>query len=111
MNVREQAKGAVVVFRPEGALAADDADELKMRLMAALETNQGRFVLDGSGLTFVDSRGLEVLAELADEMRRIGRSLRVCALSQTVAEVLELTGVAPRLECFADANAAVRSFL
>ena len=71
----------------------------------------GRFVLDASMIAFVDSQGLEVLVTASDELAGSGRSVRLCGATETLREVLDLTGNADRFEHFADVNSAVRSFL
>ena len=44
-------------------------------------------------------------------MDKCGQTLRLAAVSQTVREVLDVTGLINRFEYHDDANLAVRSFL
>ncbi len=84
---------------------------LKKKLMATLGASLGRFVLDMSAIPYVDSKGLEALVEVTEEMSRSGQALRLCAPNKTVREVLELTDLASQFDHFEDTNTAVRSFL
>jgi anti-anti-sigma factor len=59
----------------------------------------------------VDSRGLEALVDVTNEMSRSGQWLKLCAVNRTVRQVLELTGLSSQFEHFEDPNSAVRSFL
>lgn len=111
MKIQEQQRGAVVVLKPDGPVAGKDADQFKSRLLEVLKENLGRVVLDVSAVTFVDSKALESLVDVTNEISRSGRPLRLCALSGTLREVLELTGLSSQFEHFEDANSAVRSFL
>ena len=111
MKIHEQLQGAVIVLKPEGALVEGDAAVVKQRLLATLNATLGRFVVDMSAIPYVDSKGLEVLAEVTEEMGRSGQALRMCGANKTVREVLELTDLASLFEHFQDANTAVRSFL
>jgi len=111
MEIKEQKQGAVIVLRPDGPLAHDDADAVKTRAFEAMKRNFGRVILDGSDIPFVDSRGLEALLDVNDEMAAGGRSLKLCGLNETVREVLDLTDLAPRFDLYEDTNTAVRSFL
>ena len=112
MILHEQKHGAVTVLRPEGPLAgAEDAGELKTRLIELLSSNLGRCVVDASAVPFVDSKGLEALVETNEEMAGSGHVLKLCGANETVRQVLELTELASRFEHFADVNAGVRSFL
>jgi anti-anti-sigma factor len=111
MKIHEQLQGAVIVLKPEGPLIDTDAGTLKQRLIQTLASSLGRFVVDMSAIPYVDSKGLEALVEVTEEMGRSGQALRMCGANKTVREVLELTDLASLFEHFTDANTAVRSFL
>ena len=111
MSVKEQQHGAVIVLKPQGPIIQEDLDPVKGRLLQAQKENLGRIVLDMSAVPFVDSSGLELLVDVTNEMARSGKSLKLCAASKTIRQVLELTGLSPLFEHFEDANSAVRSFL
>ena len=111
MKIHEQISGAVTVLRPEGPLVEGDAALLKQRLMQSHAASLGRFVVDMSAIPYVDSKGLEALVEVTEEMGRSGQVLRMCGANKTVREVLELTDLASHFDHFEDANTAVRSFL
>ena len=111
MRINEQKSGAVTVLKPEGPILEADAAALKQKLMATLGASLGRFVVDLSAVPYVDSKGLEALVEVTEEMSRSGQALRLCAPNKTVREVLELTDLASMFDHFEDTNTAVRSFL
>ncbi len=111
MKIHEQRQGAVIVLKPEGPLIEADAAALKTKLIDTLGASLGRFVLDMSAIPYVDSKGLEALVEVTEELGRGGQALRMCAANKTVREVLELTDLASLFEHFEDPNTAVRSFL
>ena len=111
MRIHEQRSGAVIVLKPEGPLLEADAAVLKKKLMATLGASLGRFVVDMSAVPYVDSKGLEALVEVTEEMSRSGQALRLCAANKTMREVLELTDLASLFDHFEDTNTAVRSFL
>lgn len=111
MQIEEHNYGAVVVLRPIGALTVADADGLKDQMLGLRTKSLGRLVLDVSAIPFVDSRGLEVLVEVARELTRTGQTLKLAGLTEVLDEVLKLTGLNSLFEYFEDVNAAVRSFL
>ena len=111
MEIQEQQRGAVLVIRPSGPLTGTDAEQVKARILASLGATHGRFVLDAAAIPFLDSRGLETLVEVNDEMSAIGQTLKICGATDTVRQALQLTGLAMRFEYFEEAEAAVRSFL
>src|SRR5438270_12597010 len=111
MKINEQRQGAVTVLKPEGPLVDTAAAAFKQRLIQALTASLGRFVVDMSAIPYVDSKGLEALIEVSEEMSNSGQPLRLCAANKTVREVLELTDLASLFDHFEDATTAVRSFL
>lgn len=111
MKVQTQQRGAVTVVRPDGPLIAADADEFRQRLTEEIRQNLGRVVLDASAVPFVDSKGLESLVDVTGELAQSGKALKICSLSDTLAEVMELAGVSSDFEYFEDVIGAVRSFL
>ena len=111
MKITEQRQGAVTVLRPEGPLLEADAAPLKQKLMTTMGASLGRFVVDMSAIPYLDSKGLEALVEVTEELGRGGQALRLCSAQKTVREVMELTDLATLFEHFEDTNTAVRSFL
>lgn len=111
MEIQEQRHGAVTVIRPAGPLVAGDAAEFKRHLSEVMQRSLGRFVVDASSVAYVDSQGLEALANASEELSAGGRALRLCGATDTLREVLDLTGLTDRFEFYDEINGAVRSFL
>ena len=111
MNIQTQRQGAISIIRPQGPLMGTDADQVKVALLDTAGASLGRVVLDLEMTPFIDSRGLEVLVEVTEEMSGGGQSLKLCAANKTLREVLELTGLAGLFEIFEDVGSAARSFL
>jgi len=111
VEIQTSHRGAVLVVRPSGPLTGADADTFKTAVQGFVRDNLGRVVIDASALPYVDSKGLECLADIAEEMALTGKGLRLCAANETMRQVLDLTGLAPQFEHYEDTNSAVRSFL
>ena len=111
LEIDERRHGAVTVLRPGGSVSGDDGAALLERICDAAGRSLGRIVLDASATPFVDSAGLEALLDAADHMAESGQSLKLCAVNETLREVLALTGLARRFEHYEDVQSAVRSFL
>lgn len=111
MEIQEIRQGAVTVLKPMSAICQGDAAEFKSRAADVRQRSLGRFIVDASAVAFVDSQGLEALVDVTDELAKSGQALRLCAVNETLREVLELTGVAGSFEYYEDVNTAVRSFL
>lgn len=111
MEIEEQRHGAVTVLRPRGPLIQSDADQFRKRAAEVMAKSLGRFVVDASGIAYTDSRGLEVLVEVSEELGQGGQVLRLCGAGETLREVLDLTDLAGMFEHYTDVPTAVRSFL
>lgn len=111
MEIDEQTKGAVKVLKPRGPLSQSDAEQFRRKASDTAAQNMGRVVIDASAVPFVDSRGLEVLLDLSDELSQTGMALKLSGATETVREVLDLTELSSSFEYYEDVGAAVRSFL
>jgi anti-anti-sigma factor len=111
MRIDETKHGAVTVLKPKGPLGVDDAEAFKQRALETLGMTLGRFVLDVSEVPFADSAGLEALADVGQELIESGQTLKLCAETETLREVLELTDLSGLFEHYQDVSVAVRSFL
>ncbi len=111
MEITENRHGAVTVVKPMGPLVGPDGERFKAHLTDVIARSLGRFVVDASAVPLIDSRGLEVLVELADGLSDSGQALRLCGAGETLREVLELTDLSRHFEHYDDVNTAVRSFL
>ena len=112
MRVETTKHGAVSVVRPEGpVISEDDANLLRNEAFEVLGITLGRFVLDVTEMSFVDSFGLEALVDITNELGAGGQMLKLCGLSDTLREVLAITDLMAKFQEFEDVPSAVRSFL
>lgn len=111
MRIETQKVGAVTVIEPQGPVVQDDAEDFGGRLASTVRDSMGRLVVDVSKVPYVDSLGLEVLADAATELQQTGQSLRISGANETLRTVLELTELASMFDHYQDVNTAVRSFL
>lgn len=110
MKIEDRKLGAVLVTRPDGPIAGDDAQAVRAHLSSAIVAQAGRVVVDASAVPFVDSQGLEALVALGEQIAEAGRCLKLAGLNETVREVFELTEVADLFEYYETPGAAARSF-
>jgi len=103
--------GSVTVLSPRGAIAQVDVDEFNGVVEEYRHKTNGRMVLEFSQVSFLDSRGVEVLWDLADRQREAGQTTKLAAVPELCREIFELTGIAGHLDLFDTAESAVRSFV
>lgn len=111
MDIKETRQGAVTIMSPGGPLVEADVPVFTSRLEAVATRSLGRFVLDLSGVPYVDSAGLEALYDAAEQAGGSGVPLKVSGINETIREVMDLTEIDGMFEHFAEPSDAVRSFL
>ena len=98
LEIAVSGEGDRRLLRLTGELDMAGVDQFE-RLLALDETAEGTtFVLDLRGLTFIDSSGLRTLIMADQRVRANGGRLIVVRGSERVNEVLQMTGVARRIE-------------
>ena len=68
MEIQTQQRGAVTIAKPMGPITGTDADVFSTRMGELIRQNLGRVAVDASALSYVDSSGLESLADAAKEL-------------------------------------------
>jgi type IV pilus assembly protein PilB len=111
VKIDAQRLGSVTVVSPRAAIAQGEVDEFCAAVEEFRRKTNGRMVLDFAHVPFLDSRGIEVLWDLADRQRAGGQTVKIAAVHDLCREILELTGVASQLDLFDTPESAVRSFL
>ena len=76
-NLRKDSKGVVVVG-VDGQLIVGNRQELKQKVLDALESGGRKFVVDFTKTGYIDSSGLGVLVSLSKKIREQA-GISVCA--------------------------------
>lgn len=92
MEVKKELQGTTLTVQISGRLDASNAAELTNELNASLGGVKD-LILDFKGLEYVASAGLRVLLTAQKRMNKQG-SMKIRNVSDTVMEVLEMTGFA-----------------
>jgi anti-anti-sigma factor len=82
-----------VELRVSGRLDASWADHLSRALDAAVRGGADRIIVEMSQISYVSSAGIRVLLQAHRQVRKIGGALAVANPSESVREVLTLTGL------------------
>ena len=89
-NARKDAKG-VLVIEVDGQLIVGNRQELKQKVLDALEAGDRRFLIDFTKTGYIDSSGLGVLVSLSKKIRDEGGDLRLAGLNEDLKTLFELT--------------------
>jgi anti-sigma B factor antagonist len=91
-------EGQATVVAVTGELDLASSPELEQRLEQFYAANSELLVIDLRGLEFMDSTGLSVIVSAQQKLIDAGRRLIIVRGPQQVQRLLDLTGVAERLE-------------
>nr|WP_037873776.1 MULTISPECIES: STAS domain-containing protein [unclassified Streptomyces] len=83
----------VALLTVEGYLDVDTATELQAHLANQLHHGRRHFLLDLSGVPFMDSSGMNIVLRVYQEVRRLPGSVHVIAPAPAVQRIFDLTGV------------------
>ena len=89
-TVRKDAKGVVVV-EVDGQLIVGNRQEMKSKVLDALEAGDRKFLIDFTKTGYIDSSGLGVLVSLSKKIRDEGGDLRLAGLNEDLKTLFELT--------------------
>ena len=96
----------------EGEIDIANASELRDELFAALSNQPAGLIVDLSGVTYLDSRGVHVLLELAERMKVRHQQLRLVvpdgALIKRVLQLTHLDQIVPVDATVEDAAGQIR---
>jgi anti-sigma B factor antagonist len=81
----------IVIVGVDGQLIVGNRQELKQKVLDALEGGTRRFVLDFTKTGYIDSSGLGVLVSLSKKVREQGGELRLAGLNEDLQTLFELT--------------------
>jgi len=89
-TVRRNGKDVVVVD-VEGQLIVGNRQELKARILEALEAGDRKFLIDFTHTGYIDSSGLGALVSISKRVREAGGDLRLAGLNEDLRSLFELT--------------------
>jgi anti-sigma B factor antagonist len=95
-RIEEDRRDGQVILRLRGELDLASADQVQQRL-DALQAAGEAVLLDVDGLLFMDSSGLRVVLQAAENSRQSGWSFSLTAGSEQVRNLFASAGVTDRL--------------
>ncbi len=109
MEIQRAEELGCIVLRLDGRLDATNAMDLEKEARALLSLQPHPLILSLGGLEYISSAGLRVLLLSAKLAQAKGTSVALCALSDAVRKVMELSGFIPVFRIFADETAAIQA--
>ena len=92
MNVQVERHDKVLVARVEGRVDSSNSQDFERRLQRAIGDDVAAVVIDLGQLAYISSAGLRVVLLVAKTLGQRNVSLALCALSDPVQSVFEISG-------------------
>ena len=103
-------QGAVDVIHGDDSLKLDRISDVEKVFTECERHGQPRIVLDLKNVPLIDSAGLELLLDVRDRCLQKGGAFKLARPNPLCRDILEITGVASRLDIFDDTVTAAGSF-
>ena len=111
MNIETTHLKRCDVVALQGRFDSSTAPDLEQALRNSMDEGIYQIVLDMEQVEFFGSAAIRVLIMAYKECRARGRGdLRLAAIPERIAQVLDLVGILPLIDTFPDKTAAVGSF-
>lgn len=104
------APNGVTIVSVDGQLIVANRNELKDKVLKALEAGESKFVLDFLSTEYIDSSGLGVLVSVSKKIREAGGELRLAGLNEDLQMLFELTKLDTLFKICDKADEAIQSF-
>jgi anti-sigma B factor antagonist len=108
MNITENRQGPISTFTLQGRVDSVGAVELEQALYEALGAGRIQIILDLSQVTYINSAGLRILADVLTQNQANGGNLVLVAPSSRVRRVLQIVGFDRFFRMFDNIESAVR---
>ena len=110
MKIETRELKHVTIVKVSGRVDSATAPELEKALHDLVQGDRNQVVLELQETEYMSSAGLRVLVTSLKTAKKNGGDLRLAQPSQRVKEVLELAGLLPVFQVYADLIEAVGSF-
>ena len=99
----------LTVLTVRGEFTTEAVDEFRKVATDRMAKQARDFVLEVSGMEFIDSKGLESLLWLQEQCGEKLGQVRLAAPTENVTKILEITRLAARFDRHPDVDSAVKS--
>jgi anti-anti-sigma factor len=111
MKIASSKIGFINVIAPQLPLVEDNTAVVKKTIQGHFENNEAKILIDFSGVSHIDSRGLELLLDSFEEAKKKGGDIKLCNVNQLCTDILLATRMSSYFEMYKTAEEAAQSYL
>lgn len=102
--------GASNVLTPRESLTYQNCEKFEALANELISKNQTRIIIDCKSTPFIDSKALELLLRLHNELKNKGGTLKITGLNAVCRDILLATRLVNALHVYEDIAEALRSY-
>ncbi|MBA2369185.1 MAG: STAS domain-containing protein [Candidatus Protochlamydia sp.] len=110
VNVKEDAKGDVLVLRMSGRLDAISSPVAERKVFDYINNGKHNLLLDFAGVDYLSSAGMRMLLSITKKLKTLSGKLVLCSITVNVMDVLKMSGFDHVLELAKTEEDALRKF-
>ena len=110
MDISKRVENGISVFVLSGRIDTEGAAEMDAALQAAVSDGEHKMVLDMAAVQYICSAGLRTLADVFTKNRGAGGDLKLAAMDDKVARILQTIGFDKFFALYDTVQAAVADF-
>ncbi len=110
VTIQHEKRGKVLLLRVVGRLDAVSATPAEQKLLALIDKEEPKVLLDFTGVNYLSSAGMRMLFAIFKRCRDASGKLAVCSVDDGVMDVLKISGFDGVLDVFPTQDEALRSF-
>ena len=107
MEIIENQKEDVSIFKLNGRLDSNTSPALEKKLVSAIENGTRNMVIDFENLDYISSAGLRIILKTTKDLKRTDGHIVLCAMQDYVREVFEIAGFDTFLPIFSTVEEAL----
>ena len=111
MQIATSKIGFINVIAPHTPLIEANIDSLGQSIKNSLNNGEAKILLDFSGVSHIDSRGLELLLDSFEEVKKLGGDIKLCNVNQLCTDIFIATRMRSFLEIYKTPEEAAQSYL
>jgi anti-sigma B factor antagonist len=111
LEIQQHEREGIIIFELKGRITAGpEATSLRDHVTVASQAGNKNFILNLSGVDYIDSTGLGALVICATSLRKNEGNVKLLNLNRRHIELLVMTKLATVFEIFSDEQDAVNSY-
>jgi anti-anti-sigma factor len=111
MKITSSKIGFINVITPQAPLIEGNTDALKTTIQGHFQNNDAKILIDFSGVSHIDSRGLEFLLDSFEEAKKKGGDIKLFNVNQLCTDIFLATRMSSFFEMYKTAEEAAQSYL